>query len=467
MAKKLCYNCFSVIPIYGRTCTMCGLKNTDIHNSAVCLPPGTVLNGKYLIGKALGVGGFGITYKCFDMQVGGVCAVKEYFPTLFANRASDRLSVLTKQASMQAQYNRIMQRFVKEAQLLQTLRHRNIVSVYDSFYGNGTAYYVMEYCDGVDLRRYTGDYNNKLEYGAGINIMHQVMDGMEYIHSKGILHRDIAPDNIYITKTNNVKILDFGSARYEMDQLNKGFSVVIKAGYAPVEQYSKTQKQGTYTDVYAFGATFYHLFTGVMPMPSTQRMVSDQLVLFSQLRPDLPASVKYCIEQAMCVYANQRIQDFTQMRRIFFGTNNFEVVHKRALHFPPFDSENNITPQVHNKASLSQRLCASIMDLLMYGSVYFAALFLLVSNVPLLEILLFAFPIFVTLINIASELAFAATPGKKIMQLYVGSSVGGKVSAGCILCRNLIKLLGVFVLITGDSKILLEDKLTRSNVYVA
>ncbi|MBQ4159470.1 MAG: serine/threonine protein kinase, partial [Clostridia bacterium] len=310
--NNLCYRCFFEKPIADRPCPKCGYKHTPAAVSPNCLLPGTLLHGRYIVGVALGVGGFGITYKCLDTKIGGVCAIKEYFPANFAVRSTATKFVSVSEQNLE-RYNRVMKRFVEESRLLRKLQHPNVISTYDSFFENNTAYYVMEYCDGIDLRRYTSNFSKKLDYAEGMNLLFQIMNGLEYVHAKGILHRDIAPDNIYVTKGNSIKILDFGSARSEMDQYNRELSVIIKVGYAPIEQYGGRGKQGPYTDIYALGATFYHLFTSRMPVESTQRVAEDTLTPFSRLRPDLPDNLKYCIEKAMELTTAKRIANIAEM----------------------------------------------------------------------------------------------------------------------------------------------------------
>ncbi|MCD8159203.1 MAG: serine/threonine protein kinase [Clostridiales bacterium] len=308
--NSLCFKCFSEKPSANVPCPKYGHMNQTPQISRSCLRAGTLLNHRYIVGVALGIGGFGITYRCFDMKIGGICAVKEFFPghmgvrNVSANDYNSKVVTISQQDS--EKYHYIMNRFVQEAELLRTLDHKNIIKVYDCFSENNTAYYVMEYCSGIDLRKYTNDFKNRLNYDNGMNIMFQVMNGLEYIHSKDILHRDIAPDNIYVTKSGHVKILDFGAARQEGDQLRKNLSIIVKAGYAPIEQYGK-QKQGSYTDIYALGASFYHLFTGRIPEESTKRVMEDPLIPFSQLRPDLPDKLKYCIERCMAVRISDRL----------------------------------------------------------------------------------------------------------------------------------------------------------------
>lgn len=313
--NNLCFRCFTEKSSKEMSCPNCGYNNSTPPVSRNCLKPGSILNGRYIVGVAIGVGGFGITYRSYDTRIGGICAIKEYFPSSFCYRVQDGKRVAVSNENLQ-KYNHIIQRFVEEAKLLKTFHHKNVISVYDIFFENETAYYAMEYCNGIDLRKYTNNFRKKLEYNEGLNILYQVMNGLEYIHDLGVLHRDIAPDNIYITKQNIVKILDFGSARREMDQLNKDFSVIIKVGYAPIEQYGGREKQGSYTDIYALGATFYHLFTSVVPVESTNRIMEDKLIPFSQLRPDLPDNIKYCIEKAMSVTISNRIKDIREMKEI-------------------------------------------------------------------------------------------------------------------------------------------------------
>lgn len=320
-AKNLCYSCFCEKPGPDVKCPSCGHINAPNTASPNCLKPGTQLNnGRYIVGTALGVGGFGITYKCLDTQIGVVCAIKEYFPVTFALRTPGTTSVSVPEQNIE-KYKKIMTRFVDEAKLVKSFKHPNIITIHDSFFENNTAYYVMEYCDGIDLRKYTNNFTKKLSYDEGMNILFQVMNGLEHIHSRGILHRDIAPDNIYITKNSTVKILDFGSARNEMDQYNRELSVIIKVGYAPIEQYGGKEKQGPYTDIYALGATFYHLFTSRIPIESTQRVAGEQLVSISALRPDLPENLRYCIEKSMEIFRGNRIANIAEMKRIL-GLNN-------------------------------------------------------------------------------------------------------------------------------------------------
>ena len=456
--NNLCYRCFCEKPIQDKPCPKCGYEHTPNALSLNCLPTGTLLNNRYIVGIPLGIGGFGITYKCLDTKIGGICAIKEYFPTNYAQRDNTTKTVSVAEGNLE-RYNKVLKRFVEEANLLKKLHHKNVITIYDSFFENNTAYYVMEYCDGIDLRKYTKNFTRKLEYDEGMNILYQVMNGLEYIHSKGILHRDIAPDNIYITSNNFVKILDFGSARSEMEQFNRELSVIVKVGYAPLEQYGGRGKQGPYTDIYALGATFYHLFTLKTPMESTQRVAEDTMPPFSRLRPELPNNLKYCIEKAMEITTAKRISSIAEMKNIL-GLNNVSV---RRTGEQPCSEEHE---QAHRTpvASIAKRMGAYAIDTFVYGTIYFMFLMIAVNIGLSLELMMILFPVIVTLVNIASELTTATTIGKASLRLFVKNKDGEEVTPSQIIIRNIIKLLGIFVVVFQNNEELLEDRATNSIV---
>lgn len=441
-------------------------------------------NKRYVIGNPIGIGGFGITYKCLDLQIGGVCAIKEYLPANISGRRTGECNVFVQDGYLE-RFNKMMRSFANEANLLKTLRHKNVITSYDSFFENSTAYYVMEYCDGIDLRRYTNNFSRRLDKDEGMNILRQVMDGLEYVHARGILHRDIAPDNIYITSNRTVKILDFGSARSEMDQLYRELSVIIKVGYAPIEQYGGKGKQGHFTDIYALGATFYHLFTGRMPLESTQRVSEDKLVPLSQLRPDLPDNLKFCLERCMVVSKTGRVQNIGEMRRIL---DHAEPYSSRPPYppnppYPPHpisrsdrgdvrypDRVRPASPHASSggRAPLSSRVLANLIDSAIFGTVYLCILIpVFVWGGWLAGLLvLMLYPIFSFLINSLFEVLMNRTLGMLMLGLIVMNKKGGFADPGMLFLRNALKMLGVFILLSWDGNDLLEDRITNTAVYI-
>ena len=453
---NLCYNCFCEKPIPDRPCVYCGFNNEPSRVRRNCLTPGTVLNNRYVVGVALGVGGFGITYKCYDNNVGGICAIKEYFPSSYAERQQGQTAVYVSDENKE-RYNHVLKRFVEESKMLKTLHHPNIIRTFDSFMQNNTAYYVMEYCNGVDLRTYTSNFKKKLDGNIGFLLLRQVMDGLEYIHGKNILHRDIAPDNIFVTQNNSVKILDFGAARREMDQDKRQLSTIVKMGYAPIEQYSGKSKQGSYTDIYALGATFYHLFTGVTPVESTQRAAgSDELVPLSRMRPDLPSNVSYCIEKALAVFSKDRIQTVSDMRYVL-GISGFQY------------QSVNPNPSVGSSvriATILERSVAHLVDSVISGFFGFACVLTGIVTSSVAGV--FAGFLLILLTQLAygtlMEIFKGATLGKMLMGLYVRGGQNEKADNMQIALRNVIKLLGVFCLIPVSEGMMLQEKLTSTAV---
>ncbi len=471
---NLCFNCFCEKPINDRPCPKCGHSFNLSSLPKNCLMPGTLLNNRYVVGNPIGVGGFGITYKCLDLQIGGVCAVKEYLPANISGRNRPEHNIFVQDGYIE-RFNQMMKSFANEASLLQTLHHKNVITSYDSFFENNTAYYVMEYCDGIDLRRYTKNFTKKLDANEGLSILTQVMNGLEYVHSKGILHRDIKPDNIYITSNQTVKILDFGSARNEMEQYKKELSAIITVGYAPIEQYGGRGVQGHYTDIYALGATFYHLFTGRMPIESTQRVSEDKLVPFSVLRPDLPDNLKFCIERCMVLSKNSRVQNVGEMKHILETVNpNPQPAHVPPQPVPqpapnpvPVPTPVSYRKRITGIASLTSRIYANLIDSGICGFVYLIFLIpTLVFFWPAAFVLAILYPAFSYLVNSLLELCMGRTLGKMMLNQMVLDRSGEKADAGQIFYRNLIKMLGVFVLLFAEGDRLMEDKYTNTAVYI-
>ena len=241
------------------------------------LKPGTVLQNRYLIGRVLGEGGFGITYIGLDKVLTKRVAVKEFYPAGAAHRASVVSDGVIITRGKEPMYRKGVERFVQEARSLAAFSSEDgIVDVLDTFQANNTAYIVMEYLEGDTLKTLL---KTKGVFDATklIKLMEPVMRSLSVMHRTGFIHRDISPDNIMLTNNGRLKLMDFGSARYFLNQ-DSELSVMLKQGYAPVEQYSSRSQQGPYTDVYALCATIYTCITGSVPENSLDRSRYDTLV---------------------------------------------------------------------------------------------------------------------------------------------------------------------------------------------
>ena len=193
-------------------------------------------------------------------------AVKEYLPDTLAYRMPGNTKVFTYSGAKQEDFRLGSEKFYEEAQTVARFSgHPNIIHVYDFFYENDTAYFSMEYMEGGDLRQYIERQGRRLEPAAAVQLLLPILDALILIHSVNVLHRDISPDNIYITEKGTAKLLDFGSARQVLSEQSKSLSVILKPGFAPVEQYQSHGKQGPWTDVYAYAATLYYCLTGQVP----------------------------------------------------------------------------------------------------------------------------------------------------------------------------------------------------------
>jgi serine/threonine protein kinase len=296
-------------------CAQCGYFDQPPENPQQ-LPPRTILEGKYVIGRALGQGGFGITYLGCDLELNKKLAIKEYFPVQISTRAQDHLTVSPISIKNQHDMEYGLGKFADEAKALSHFKdHPGVVSMLDFLYANDTAYIVMAYVDGRDLKEYLNQHGGKISFEAALKILYLVMAALEDVHRAGIVHRDISPDNIYVETNGAVKILDFGATRYAMGEQSRSLSIVLKPGYAPEEQYRGKGRQGAWTDIYALGATFYRSITGRVPPDALDRLIEDELVPPSGLGIAIPANSEAALMKALAVKAGDRFQSVAAFRQ--------------------------------------------------------------------------------------------------------------------------------------------------------
>lgn len=246
-------------------CSHCGYDvNTKKKDKSV-IPPNTFLADRYVIGKVLGHGGFGITYIAWDTRLEVKVAIKEYFPAGYCERSEDGIMVLPLIGEKGDIYKEGLNKVIEEARRLAKMnKYLGVVEVYDCIECNKTFYIVMEYLEGEELKKILSRVG-KISAKESIGLIIPVMKSLQKIHENGMIHRDIAPDNIFITKEGRVVLLDLGSARYIArlkDNNNARSKLPVKDGFSALEQYIVGENQGSYTDVYALGATLYTMMTG-------------------------------------------------------------------------------------------------------------------------------------------------------------------------------------------------------------
>lgn len=315
LVEERCFGCFA-IRVGTNSCSECSYNDQGINPNPTVLPAGTLLNNQYIVGKVLGQGGFGITYLGWDRDLNLKVALKEYFPTQWASRdqTSSAVSVHSQEAG---EYFRSgLEKFLEEGRTLARFHnHPGIVSVISFFRQNNTGYLAMSYIEGITFKEYLTRQGGKIPASTAIKVLLPIMDALSEVHEAGVLHRDISPDNIYITNSGQVKLLDFGAARFALTDAQKSLSVIYKPGFAPPEQYMSQGKQGRWTDVYALAATLYMAITGITPAQSVERFYKDELQLPSALGIATAPHIEVALARALAVDFTQRFQSMREFQQ--------------------------------------------------------------------------------------------------------------------------------------------------------
>lgn len=323
MNKQRCYGCMNIKTSHP-VCEHCGYDENQ-KNAPHQLPAGTVLKDHYLIGKVLGQGGFGITYLGWDMNLDTPVAIKEYFPKGYVNRDCTYAYDVTSMGG--SHYDFFMnskERFLREAQVLAKFTDiPEIVRVLNFFEANGTAYIIMEYVRGIDLRQHTRNQGGKLSVEETFSILRPIMAALSIVHQEGLVHRDISPDNIMMISPQKAKLLDFGAVRDVIDadaekELTKSTEAILKPGFAPLEQYQKRGALGPWTDIYALCASIYYCLTGTVPPDAPTRITEDIHPNWRGI-PGLSDEQILAMENAMQIRAKDRTPSVEELYAQLFG----------------------------------------------------------------------------------------------------------------------------------------------------
>ena len=348
--ENLCMRCMREKSSPNAVCEHCGFDVSKVsvpkHHLELC----TILAGKYLVGMAIGEGGFGITYIGMDLNLEMRVAIKEYYPHGCAIRdmRGHSCTVTSYEGNSQQYFKEGREKFINEARVLARCESLpEIVTVRDFFKENHTAYIVMEYVEGKTLKAYLKEMGGRISVGETLSMMEPVIRSLGQVHRMNLIHRDISPDNIMIRRDGSVKVLDFGGAR-DFIGGNKSLSIMLKPGYTPEEQYRTHGEQGAWTDVYAICATMYRCITGEIPPESVERTYEDQLKPFSAFKISCPGHVEKAIFKGLSVYKNARFQSMEELHRALYeapkhttgqGTN--AIVPNRSTEKPPKNPPSN------------------------------------------------------------------------------------------------------------------------------
>lgn len=326
MAKR----CMGCMKEYGEAydvCPHCGYVEGTPAKEAYHMEPGTLLHERYTVGRVLGYGGFGITYIGWDALLEQVVAIKEYLPSEFATRVPGEEAITVYSGEKTHQFSIGRDKFSDEAKrLAQFNAVDGVVEIKDTFRENNTSYIVMEYLEGETLRQRI-EREGKINVDDTLTIIRSVLKALEEVHKGDIIHRDIAPDNIFLCDDGRIKLIDFGASRYATVQHSKSLSVILKEGYAPEEQYRSKGEQGPWSDVYAVGATMYKMLTGVTPEDAMERAENDKLKPVGKYGVKLPKGVETALMNAMNVFAEDR----TRSAKEFLDELEAEDVKRKTI----------------------------------------------------------------------------------------------------------------------------------------
>ena len=295
-------------------------KVESMEENLHCLRKGTRLIGRYTIEGVLGQGGFGITYLGIDELHEKKVAIKEFFPQGIVTRNIEYKDTVTVTfVGEKDNYEKGKERFLKEARTMAKFsKDEGIVKALDFFEINNTAYIVMEYLEGITLKQYLRE-NQRIAPEDLIELLVPLIESLDEIHSQGMIHRDISPDNIMVLPDGRIKLMDFGAARDYTEFGEKSLSIVLKPGYAPPEQYQTHGIQGPWTDIYALCATMYKCITGENPPDAIDRVIDDHLKKISEFGITIPPQEEAAIIKGMSVSAKDRYQDIKDFCEDLYG----------------------------------------------------------------------------------------------------------------------------------------------------
>ena len=326
---KRCYSCFKEYDDILNVCPHCGQPAITKPIEPVHLVPGTVLADRYILGLAVGSGGFGVVYKAWDSKLEIIVAVKEFFVSRLVTRAEGLPDLIVSKKS-QEEFTYRKERFLAEARDMAKFRdHRSIPNVIEYFEENNTAYIVMELLQGVALNQYMREHPGGIGTDFAIMIANEVGNALNTLHKAKIIHRDVAPDNIYVCsgKELKIKLMDLGAAKLT-DATDDVVDIILKPGYSPVEQYEKGADIGPWSDIYALGATLYAMLTGIKPEESTNRMIEDKLLSPREIDPEIPENLSNAVMKAMALDKHMRFRNVKEFLDAINGSRKVIPLNK-------------------------------------------------------------------------------------------------------------------------------------------
>ena len=316
---KLCPGCMQHLKDSNTTCPHCGYpeKRLTVKDS---LPIFSILAGKYLLGAPLGKGGFGITYIAMHLPDEKIVAIKEFFPANLAVRDTDNETVVPADDTKAVYYRTGMKSFSEEGRILYLLSDiEHVIHVAEQIQANNTTYLVMEYVPGISLKKYMKQQQKLFSEQETLTLMQPILIALQAMHQKGILHRDISPENLMLSPDNTLTLIDFGAARTFSRSDDDNLTVILKRGYAPEEQYHSNSRQGPWTDLYAVCAVMYQMLTGILPQEASARAEEDHLTPISRIEGlSLSPSTCAALEKGLQMDPMERYPDIGALMKVLY-----------------------------------------------------------------------------------------------------------------------------------------------------
>ncbi len=453
--STFCYYCLHEDAVQGSRCRYCG-RPPSFEVPLGLLPHGAILNGRYLVGEYLGIGGYGITYRAYDIPERHPVAIKEYRPRDFCERSENGYSIVVKKPE---EFRYGFTHFQAEATILNSLQHiPEVVRYFRYFTENNTAYYSMEYLEGDTLQTYLKKRRDTLSFSDAFRLLVPVMLALDRVHAAGTLHRDISPDNIFICKDKTVRLIDFGASRTKTDTFSNSFAPLEKEGYSPPEQHTIERagtNQGPWSDVYAMACTFYRCVTGRIPPAAIRRMAGESLSFSGGKLTEAQISV---LQRNMSLKIDERASGmlaFTQDLVSALGKRDADWAYE---HYPVLKNSPEVEEELWAPPSplppppppppppisldwstILRRLAALGIDLFLFQLVPFAAGSLLGHNVLLW--LLGGYFLGVFACSYTTAFFLGASPGEFLMGLSVLKENGNRPDGASAVIYTLIRLL--------------------------